>query len=83
MKKESINKKVVEVVKRISGTDKVLIKHSLIDDIGMDSLKMVTLIVTVEEEFDIELSESDMNPYDLKTVSDIVRLVEKYCGGKA
>ena len=83
MKKESINKKVINVVKRISGTEKVLIKHSLIDDIGMDSLKMVTLVVTIEEEFGIELNESDMNPYDLRTVSDIVKLVEKYCGGRS
>ncbi len=83
MKKESINKQVINVVKNISGTDKVLIKHNLVDDVGMDSLRMVTLIVTIEEEFNIELNESDMNPYDLKTVSDIVKLVEKYCGGKA
>lgn len=83
MKKESINKKVINVVKHISGTEKVLIKHRLIDDIGMDSLKMVTLVVTIEEEFGIELNESDMNPYDLRTVSDIVKLVEKYCGGRS
>ena len=83
MKKESINKRVINVVKHISGTEKVLMKHSLIDDIGMDSLKMVTLVVTIEEEFGIELNESDMNPYDLRTVSDIVKLVEKYCGGRS
>lgn len=81
MKKASIEKRTVDIIKRISGAEKVYKKHKLIDDIGMNSLDMVTLIVTLEDELGIELDESDMNPYDLKKVTDVVKLAEKYCGG--
>lgn len=81
MKKASIDIQVVDIIKRISGAEKVYKKHKLIDDIGMNSLDMVTLIVTLEDELGIELDESDMNPYDLKKVTDVVKLAEKYCGG--
>jgi acyl carrier protein len=50
----------------------------LAKDIGLDSLGMVTLLVMLEDEFRIELNESDMNPFDLLTVGDVIRLVEKY-----
>lgn len=79
MKKENIEKQVIGIVKRISGAEKVLKKHTLIEDVGFDSLKMVTLVVTLEDELKIELDESDMNPYDLKKVSDVIKLAKKYC----
>ncbi len=50
----------------------------LIQDLGMDSLLMVMLLVTIEDTFDIELDESDMNPFSLITVQDVVNLVMKY-----
>ena len=50
----------------------------LIQDLGMDSLRMVMLLVTIEDTFDIELDESDMNPFALLTVKDTIDLVAKY-----
>ncbi len=50
----------------------------LIEDLGLDSLKMVTLLIEIEDAFGIELDESDMNPFDLVTVNDIVTLARKY-----
>ena len=50
----------------------------LIQDLGMDSLRMVMLLVTIEDTFDIELDESDMNPFSLITVQNVVDLVMKY-----
>ena len=41
---------------------------------------MITLLLEIEETFEIELDESDMNPFDLNTVEDAVKLVEKYRG---
>ena len=51
-------------------------------DLALDSLLMVTLLVEIEEAFEIELDESDMNPFDLVTAQDAVDLVKKYCGGE-
>ena len=51
-------------------------------DLLLDSLRMVTLLVEIEEVFDIELDESDMNPFDLTTVQSVIEMVNKYCGGE-
>lgn len=50
----------------------------LVEDLGMDSLRMVMLLVTIEDTFEIELDESDMNPFSLITVQNVVNLVMKY-----
>ena len=52
--------------------------QTLLEDFSMDSLRMVMLLVTLEERFEIELDESDMNPFELITADDVVNLVKKY-----
>lgn len=81
MKKVSIDKKVIDIIRNISGAEKVCKNYSLIEDVGLNSLDMVTLMVTLEDELEIELNESDMNPYDFKKVSDVIKLANRYCGG--
>ena len=75
------NEKVIEILKELSGLDEVQLTDSLQSDVGLDSLGMVTLLIELETAFEIELKESDMNPSDLKTVSDVVALARKYVGG--
>lgn len=50
----------------------------LINDLALDSLSMVMLLVMIEDVFEIELDESDMNPFALIVVNDVVKLVAKY-----
>ena len=50
----------------------------LVSDLALDSLRMVMLLVMIEDVFDIELNESDMNPFELITVKDVINLVAKY-----
>ena len=50
----------------------------LLGDLAMDSLRMVMLLVMIEEVFEIELDESDMNPFALLTVQHVIDLVAKY-----
>lgn len=47
---------------------------SIIDDLGADSLDMVELMMTVEEEFDITIQDSDAHLF--KTVGDVVSYIE-------
>lgn len=70
--------KVIVLLKELSGKEEIKESDRLQDDIGLDSLGMVTLLVEIEDTFLIELDESDMNPYDLSYVSDVIKLVEKY-----
>lgn len=48
------------------------------EDLGLDSLNMVELIVELEDVFNIEFDESDLDPTKFLTVSDVYELVEKY-----
>ena len=55
-------------------------EDSLENDLALDSLALVNLLLDIESEFKIELNESDLNPFDLITVGDVVELVRKYTG---
>lgn len=74
----NISGKVIEILKGLSGKDNITEDDMLQDDIGLDSLGMVTLLVEIEDAFLIELDESDMNPFDLSCVLDVIKLVGKY-----
>ncbi len=77
----NIEKNVKEILSKLSGDETVVNEATLQEDLALDSLRMVVLLINIEETFGVELDESDMNPFDLKTVQDVISLVEKYCGG--
>ena len=76
-----IFEKLIGILFDLSGLDNITPKHELQRDLGLDSLRLVTLLVMLEDEFEIILEEADMNPFDLITVSDVVHLVTKYISG--
>ena len=50
-------------------------KH-LFNDLGADSLDVVELLMILEREFNIKLSEADAA--NIKTVGDLYAMIEKY-----
>lgn len=72
-----IQNKVFNVIKKISQTEQIEESDTL-EKLGFDSLEMVILLLEIEEAFGITLTESDMDPFELNKVSDIVSLVKKY-----
>ncbi len=54
--------------------DKGTIEASVTDNLGADSLDLVELVMSIEEEFDLEVPDSEIE--NLKTVGDIVRYIE-------
>jgi acyl carrier protein len=48
---------------------------SLVDDIGADSLDVVEVVMQIEEKFDIEISDEEVEK--LTTVQEIIDYVEK------
>ena len=72
--------KTVEILKGLNGIEAISLDQHLQEDLALDSLSMVTLLIEIEETFNIVLDESDMNPYDLTTVQSVVDLVNKYLG---
>lgn len=73
-----IEQKVLEVLEDLCMTTVEDTSKNLIGDLAMDSLRMVMLLVTLEEVFSIELDESDLNPFLLITVQDVIDLASKY-----
>ena len=54
--------------------DKVTMDAEIIDDLGADSLDVVDLVMSLEEEFDKEIPDEEVEK--LKTVGDIVKYIE-------
>ena len=55
--------------------DKVTEAASITDDLGADSLDVVDLVMSIEEEFDIEIPDDQVEK--IKTVGDIVKFIEE------
>ena len=54
--------------------DAVKMESVIIDDLGADSLDVVDLVMSIEEEFDMEIPDEAVEK--IKTVSDIVSYIE-------
>jgi acyl carrier protein len=54
-------------------SSKVTLEASFTEDLGADSLAMVELIMVLEEEFDIQVPESDLD--DINTVDKAYALI--------
>lgn len=48
------------------------------EDIGLDSLKFISFIVTIEEEYDIEISDEDLTVEKFATLGHIFAMMKKY-----
>ena len=58
-----------------ASADDVTAEASIIDDLGADSLDVVDLISSVEDEFDVEIPDEEVE--NIKTVGDIVSYIER------
>jgi acyl carrier protein len=57
----SVEDKIIKIISEKLDVDikEVVPKASLVDDLGADSLDLVELVMTMEEEFDIEISDEE------------------------
>lgn len=56
--------------------EKVTLEASIADDLGADSLDVVDLVMSLEEEFDLEIPDDQVE--NIKTVGDIVKYIEDH-----
>ena len=54
-------------------SQKVTTAASFIEDLGADSLDIVELVMTMEEEFDLDIPDEDAEK--IKTVGDVVKYI--------
>ncbi|MBF0389365.1 MAG: acyl carrier protein [Desulfamplus sp.] len=71
--KKIIAEKLSRVDSRID-IDDVIPEASLVDDLGADSLMLVELMMTMEEQFEIDMDEDDSDK--LKTVKNVIDYIK-------
>lgn len=55
--------------------EEITMSSSIEDDLGADSLDMVDLVMSIEDEFEISVADEDVE--NIKTVGDIVHYIEE------
>ena len=76
MTEQEIYQKIIEIIQESQGEHCVVTKElSLKDDLKADSVDLMEFILTVEDEFNIEISDEDID--SLNNVSDVVACVQK------
>ncbi len=74
----SIHDKVKKIIadKLSVDLEEIVPEASFVDDLGADSLDLVELIMSMEEEFDIEISDADAEK--LATVKDAFDYIDAH-----
>jgi len=74
----SIDKRVKEIVAEQLGVDEgqVTNEASFMDDLGADSLDTVELVMALEEEFEVEISDEDAEK--IQTVQDAIDYITEH-----
>jgi acyl carrier protein len=58
------------------GEDEIKPESSFIEDLGADSLDLVELVMSMEEEFEIEIPEDQSE--NIKSVSDVINYINAH-----
>lgn len=74
--KELIKRKLIEMVYELTAVE--INEDAELKLNGLDSLTLVSLIVSIEDEFQISFNDNDLDPNNLKTLKSIMRIMEKY-----
>lgn len=54
--------------------DKITLETNLLDDLGADSFDVVDLVMSIEDEFEMEVPDEEIEK--MKTVADVVKFIE-------
>ena len=75
---EEVEAKVREIISEQLGVaaDQVTPGASFIEDLGADSLDIVELVMALEEEYGMEISDEDAEK--IRTVQDVVNYIEHH-----
>lgn len=69
--------KLTQIIHENTGNNELVINEDtiLLADLGLNSLDLLNLVCTVEDEFDIEIP--DRAVWQFKTVGDVMKFIEE------
>jgi len=75
---KTVERRVIEIIVEQLGVseEEVTLEASFIEDLGADSLDLVELIMAMEEEFGVEISDEDAEK--IQTVHDVVNYINEH-----
>ena len=75
---KTVERRVIEIIVEQLGVgeDEVTPEASFIDDLGADSLDLVELIMAMEEEFSLEISDEEAEK--IQTVQDVINYINEH-----
>jgi acyl carrier protein len=75
---KTVERRVIEIIVEQLGVgeDEVTPEASFIDDLGADSLDLVELIMALEEEFGLEISDEEAEK--IQTVQDVINYINEH-----
>ncbi len=75
---KSVERRVIEIIVEQLGVgeEEVTPEAHFIDDLGADSLDLVELIMAMEEEFGLEISDEDAEK--IQTVQDVINYITEH-----
>lgn len=71
---EELKKIFVLVVNRGADVDKLTLDAKIVSDLGVSSVGLIYLMVAIEEQFDIDMSDATFDSFE--TVSDVVNYIK-------
>lgn len=74
-----MEEKIIEIIENLTGYDKLKenVDIDLLENEILDSLAFIELMTTLEEEFNIEIQPTQVDPNTWRSVKKIVELVEE------
>ncbi len=78
MSEKEIFQKLKTIVVDQLGVDEenVTMEATFVDDLAADSLDIIELVMAIEEEFDLEIPDSDAEK--IVTIGDVVKYIEEH-----
>jgi acyl carrier protein len=70
-----VERRIKDIVSERLFVQDISSKHCFINDLGMTSFDFMELIIILEDEFDIEITDEEEN--QIKTVGDIIGYINK------
>lgn len=74
----TVNERIFKIVSERLGVDESEVKKEATfkEDLGADSLDVVELVMELEDEFDLEISDEDAEK--ITTVGDVINYIERH-----